>query len=662
MSKISNQLPAAEHHLVHPKYRPDIDGLRAIAVLSVIIFHAFPSLLKGGFIGVDIFFVISGFLISTILFSSLEKDQFSFAEFYARRVKRIFPALLLVLLSCYILGYFVLFADEYKQLGKHIAGGAGFISNFVLWDESGYFDTTAEIKPLLHLWSLGIEEQFYIFWPLILWAAWKWRVNVLAITLLILAISFAWNINHVASDPVSSFYLPGARFWELLSGSTLAYLALHRKTWFAGKGTKTQSAQGFAGAALLIIGFCLTTSKSAFPGWWALFPIGGAVLIIAAGPTAWFNRVVLSNRFCVWIGLISFPLYLWHWPLLTFARIIESQQPAPTVRIAAVLLAVVLAWLTYRLIERPIRGGTSQYKTPVLISIMIIVGAIGYFTYRQDGLPLRANIRSAEAINAQFVGPIWKYTQNNICLKKYPFKEAENYSYWFCMANSNAAPTVLIIGNSYANQMYSGFFGNDALNKNSILSIGDCDIARGSEGPAEPGSRIPCRGEGPARQLRFIDEIIAANSSIRYVIIDGLSYTPDTQYTANLEKLIASYEAHGAKVIVFRPHLRLDYDIKACFSRPLKEPQKDCLMPMERAKALHETFEPLVTAITAKHPDVKFFDQNQLFCNGKKCSMIKDGMPLYRDEYHHLSVFGSGELAEIFAKWAETNAPGILKK
>src|SRR5450830_2138955 len=194
MSKISSQLPAAEHHLVHPKYRPDIDGLRAIAVLSVIIFHAFPSLLKGGFIGVDIFFVISGFLISTILFSSLEKDQFSFAEFYARRVKRIFPALLLVLLSCYIFGYFVLFADEYRQLGKHIAGGAGFISNFVLWDESGYFDTTAEIKPLLHLWSLGVEEQFYIFWPLILWVLAKQRLNFLAALLVFTALSFALGV------------------------------------------------------------------------------------------------------------------------------------------------------------------------------------------------------------------------------------------------------------------------------------------------------------------------------------------------------------------------------------------------------------------------------------------------------------------------------------
>ena len=155
-------------HLSHPKYRPDIDGLRAIAVLSVVCFHAFPDLLKGGFIGVDIFFVISGFLISTIIFENLDKGTFSFSEFYSRRIKRIFPALLLVLIACYSFGWFALLADEHKQLGKHIAAGAGFVSNFVFWNESGYFDNAAETKPLLHLWTLGIEEQFYIIWPLLL--------------------------------------------------------------------------------------------------------------------------------------------------------------------------------------------------------------------------------------------------------------------------------------------------------------------------------------------------------------------------------------------------------------------------------------------------------------------------------------------------------------
>lgn len=211
-------------HLSHPKYRPDIDGLRALAVLSVVAFHAFPSWIKGGFIGVDVFFVISGYLISTIIFESLERDAFSFSEFYARRIKRIFPALLLVLLSCLVFGWFVLLSPEYKQLSKHVASSAGFIQNLVLWSESGYFDNTAATKPLLHLWSLGVEEQFYIVWPLLLWVAWKRNFNFLIIIILVAVISYYLNIVGVKKDSIATFYSPLTRFWELLSGGFLAHI------------------------------------------------------------------------------------------------------------------------------------------------------------------------------------------------------------------------------------------------------------------------------------------------------------------------------------------------------------------------------------------------------------------------------------------------------
>ena len=172
-------------HLSHPKYRPDIDGLRAVAVLAVVTFHAFPTWMKGGFLGVDVFFVISGFLISTIIFENLDSGTFSFSEFYVRRVRRIFPALVVVLLACLGFGWFVLLADELNQLGKHVAASAGFVSNFVSGSEAGYFDNSAETKPLLHLWSLGIEEQFYIVWPLLLWFAWKKKLNLLTLAVVV---------------------------------------------------------------------------------------------------------------------------------------------------------------------------------------------------------------------------------------------------------------------------------------------------------------------------------------------------------------------------------------------------------------------------------------------------------------------------------------------
>lgn len=218
-----------EEYNVHPVYRPDIDGLRAVAILSVVIFHAFPFRLPGGFVGVDVFFVISGFLISTIIFRSLQRGDFSFTEFYAHRINRIFPGLIVVMTACYAFGWFALFPDEFKQLGKHIAAGAGFTLNFDLWREVGYFDTEAELKPLLHLWSLAIEEQFYLIFPVLIFAVWRIGLNVLTVVLVLGLISFGLNISGVTANPTKTFFMPQTRVWELLAGAVLAYLQFFKK-------------------------------------------------------------------------------------------------------------------------------------------------------------------------------------------------------------------------------------------------------------------------------------------------------------------------------------------------------------------------------------------------------------------------------------------------
>jgi len=220
---------SARRENVHPTYRPDIDGLRAVAVLSVVVFHAFPRALPGGFIGVDIFFVISGYLISRIIIESLEQGRFSFAGFYARRIKRLYPALLLVLVAVLAFGWIALFAKEYEQLGKHTAAAAVFISNLVLWSESGYFDNASITKPLLHLWSLGVEEQFYIFWPLLLWLGWRLRFNLLLVAACIGILSFGANVLATTHSPPAAFYSPFTRFWEPMVGAILAYVAAHHR-------------------------------------------------------------------------------------------------------------------------------------------------------------------------------------------------------------------------------------------------------------------------------------------------------------------------------------------------------------------------------------------------------------------------------------------------
>lgn len=393
----------------HPKYRPDIDGLRAVAVLSVVVFHAFPGAIRGGFTGVDVFFVISGFLISTIIFENLAQGTFSFATFYARRIKRIFPALLLVLAASLAFGWFALFSQEYQQLGRHVAAGAGFVANLVLWGEAGYFDNSAETKPMLHLWSLGVEEQFYIVWPLVVWLAWRLRLRLGLIALVVAALSFALSVKGVKSDAVAAFYSPLTRFWELLFGTVLAWLVLEGKKAASPGGTGPwQRLAGFlagdrraghalsdalsvGGLLLLVLGFWGIRKSFSFPGAWALLPVLGATLIIAAGPQAWVNRTLLSHKLAVWFGLISFPLYLWHWPLLSFARVVQGEAPSAGVRIALVALAVALAWLTYKLVERRVRGGSRDaVKVGVLVVLAVLLGVFGYTADREQGYPLRA--------------------------------------------------------------------------------------------------------------------------------------------------------------------------------------------------------------------------------------------------------------------------------
>lgn len=396
----------SKYHLSHPKYRPDIDGLRAVAVLAVVAFHAFPNWVRGGFIGVDVFFVISGYLISTIIFENLDRGTFSFSEFYARRIKRIFPALILVLVACFAFGWFILLADELKQLGKHIAAGAGFVSNLVLWNEAGYFDSSAETKPLLHLWSLGIEEQFYIVWPLLLWFAWKRKFNLLTITVLVAIVSFVLNVKGIKQDAVATFYSPQTRFWELLCGSLLAWFTLYKKDAFASirnkidgffasvvyrdkqeNGDKTLvNVLSFVGLCLLVYGFWRINKELSFPGKWALVPVLGAVLIITAGAKAWVNRTILSNKVAVWFGLISFPLYLWHWPLLSFAKIVEGEVLSRSIRIAAVVLSVVLAWLTVKMIEKPLRFGNQRVgiKVAMLCGLVFVMGVSGLVVNKTD--------------------------------------------------------------------------------------------------------------------------------------------------------------------------------------------------------------------------------------------------------------------------------------
>ena len=384
-------------------YRAEIDGLRAFAVLSVVFFHAFPTVFKGGFIGVDVFFVISGFLITSHIFQSLENGHFSFTDFFSRRIRRIFPALILVMTCSLIFGWFVLLSDEFNQLGKHVAGGAAFVSNFIFADEVGYFSTEAEYKPMLHLWSLAVEEQFYIFWPLILWVAWKMRQNLLLICLFFMLSSFLINIFWVSRFPTEIFFWPFGRFWELLVGSVLAWLMLYKTIIFVESENKKNKSLiyilnnynhngiiTFIGVFVLSASIFFISRDDPFPSYNAIFPVFGAVLVIVGGSTSSFSRAVLSNKIALWFGLISYPLYLWHWPILSYLHIIEGGAPHRNRTILAILFSILFAWITYKFIEKPIRfvGSNKGFRTLALCGFVFFTGLLGlvvnYFDFKDS--------------------------------------------------------------------------------------------------------------------------------------------------------------------------------------------------------------------------------------------------------------------------------------
>ena len=452
--------------MVHSNYRPDIDGLRAVAVFGVVAFHAFPNSIKGGFIGVDVFFVISGYLITAIIANSLSIDDFDLFEFYSNRIRRIFPSLILVLIFCLIYGWLYLLADEYKKLGRYTIAGGAFISNLVLWSDSGYFDTSAETKPLLHLWSLGVEEQFYLAWPVLLSLAWRYKLNLSFIIVMLGLFSFAFGIYEIKHDAVGAFYSPLSRVWELLCGSLLAVFINKNRIDIDNASlsnrvrskilanSKVANILSILGVLLLIYAFYSVTKEKEFPGLYALLPVISTLLLITAGPHAWINRNLLSNKVAVWFGLISYPMYLWHWPLLSFSKIVTGATPEKHVRFFLVILAVVISWITYRIVERPIRFGNKiKIRTSVLMVSMLVVTIFGAAIYEQEGFPnrsekvsLAANLEAYSYFNQKTEMEFWRGRCFNI-------ESGDDYFYENgCVPKekSDSVKKVFVLGDSHS--------------------------------------------------------------------------------------------------------------------------------------------------------------------------------------------------------------------
>ncbi|GHV03254.1 hypothetical protein AGMMS50229_01830 [Campylobacterota bacterium] len=426
--------------------------------MAVVGYHYFPGWIKAGFIGVDIFFVISGFLISGILLDNLKNNNFSIINFYQRRILRILPALIVVMVAVLVFGWFALIPDDYERLGKHILGGATFVSNFVLYFESGYWDTASHTKPLLHLWSLGVEEQFYLAFPIIIYLLWKIR-NKLALSLILLfVVSFALNLLYFVSNPELDFYMPFTRFWELLAGVILAYFT--KQGALDKLPIKWATAIGAVGLILLIASIWTINDKN-FPGYKALMPAIGAVLFIAAGRESIVNRYLFSLKPIVFVGLISYPLYLWHWSLISFCFILFLDQ-LRVVRVGLLLASFVLAIGTYLWIEKPIRFGKSYRgaKAIGLLCALLLVGSIGSMIYFKNGIKDREYLPVIAGLYHAFEQPKFEPFENRC---------QEQYGIDCKLFDVGGKTTVALIGDSHSDRAFRSVAERNA--KNSINTL-----------------------------------------------------------------------------------------------------------------------------------------------------------------------------------------------
>jgi peptidoglycan/LPS O-acetylase OafA/YrhL len=619
---------------LHPKYRPDIDGLRALAVLSVVIFHAYPEVLPGGYIGVDVFFVISGFLISSIIFKNLDNASFGFFDFYARRIRRIFPTLILVLVFCYLVGWTALFANEYEPLGMHIMAGAGFISNLILWKENGYFDLASDLKPLLHLWSLAVEEQFYIVWPIVLWATYKWNKQYLYVISLIFLASFLLNILSIYTDPVAAFYLPTNRFWELLMGALLAYISIY-------KNDSKPSSQTFkniisiCGIFLIFSANYLLNKNSLFPGWWAIAPTLGATLLIYSGESTWVNRKILSNKILVWIGLISFPLYLWHWPLLSFGRIVSDGKPSEILTGGLVLASICLAYVSYKYYELPIRK--LGIKTAILLALLLIlIGVSGHSVYQRKGLEFRHySVLKGYSDKTPH--------SDQRCLNKFS-SVAPN----FCnLSEGKRELDTVIIGDSVAHNLFPGMETRFNAEGRGIAMVG------------WPGRQPWIKAKNDSNyenelseQMNSLIHAMAADSSITQIVL-SMNQPKDisVELDRQIKDTIRIFQSNGKHVLyVYSPPV-LTFSPISCFGMPPFRPalNPSCIQEISQIspdffsvkKKMHEILTNL---------KILTYDPLDTICENASCQIKLDSMLLYRTN-NYLSIQGS--------EFALKNAPTL---
>lgn len=659
-------------------YRPEIDGLRAVAILPVVLFHAAVPGFAGGYVGVDVFFVISGYLITSLIQRELDRGEFSFIRFWERRARRILPALTVVVMCSLAAGWFILIPPDLERLGAAALAQALFASNILFWRETGYFNPDAETKPLLHTWSLSVEEQFYLCFPLVLFLlaslGWLTRARIIAAGLLA---SLLLSIYGAAAHPAATFYLLPTRAWELLLGALLAVspglLRLHASALPRGE---ILSWLGLTAIAAAVFSF---TAETPFPGLAALLPCLGTAAVIRSNEERLTSLGrLLATAPLVQLGLISYSLYLWHWPLIVFASYASFDALAPLEIGAIIASSVALAWLSWRFVENPVRRRIVLRTRPRLAvaagSGLLLTGAIGLSAAASGGFPSRLPpeaLHYAEGADdfafradechmtaAELTGPV------ELCR--------------LGTAAGGERPALLVWGDSHAaallpilNQMSADYSVPAVFTSYSGCPPLQVVFSRGMQNDDCPDFNrtvLDFAIEHGVRHVLLIGNWTLytdgeENGDVKWLIIgEQLESTPPEDAHAVFKRhFIASIDlllAHGFTVWIveqvplqpFDPPRRLTQAAlyggdPGALGRPVSE-------HAARQAFVNSVFESVAG------PQVRLIDPTPLLCGEDGlCAAARDGRSLYRDE-HHLSRFGALQTRPLFEEMFEAVAKG----
>jgi peptidoglycan/LPS O-acetylase OafA/YrhL len=638
--------------VIRNNYRPDIDGLRAIAVVSVVFYHVDLGALNGGFVGVDIFFVISGYLITKIINSEIEQGKFTFLGFYERRVRRIFPALFVVLCAALALGAILLLPHDLVLLANQVWTTLIFGSNIFFWRTSGYFDSSSEISPLLHTWSLAVEEQFYVLYPVFLIALHRYLSNYRRIAIITAALlSFGLCVYLQSLRPTATFYLSPFRAWELLLGALLAMNAGQ----VALQSAVTRELTAWSGLALLVASIVWTSAGVEFPGWHALFPVLGAAMLIYVGDVGGSKaNQLLATKPLVFIGLISYSLYLWHWPLIVYSKYLSyssGHQLGVFERWLLLIVSFFIAYVSYRWVEQPFRrskrlgGSVTHAKTVVAWgwSAALFVGVMAWFAQIDDGYTARLPPPLQE-LNAA-ISPKIPFQR---CDGKVPGRvESQECN----MGDTSSSRRVLVWGDSHALAWAPGF---DALfraeAKQGVLAIHSaCPPLLDVINPVSFGCDTFNLNVMRWLKNQAVDQIILVASWLSYSV-------PDGQYS------IQDVNGRRGNQSVFSPAMQktitalMDMNIQVTIIAPTPGAPDDVVRKVLLAR-LHGTAEPEGRPCQAYRKNVEHFwkainnvpkrggleviDPSVLFYKAGECRYKDDdGNLLYRDG-GHLSEVGA---------------------